>query len=141
MVTFSLDASAILRFVDKEAGADRMEEIFDQRDLGFARVTMCAVHWAKIVGFFLKKFDPAKAAATLAKVEFLSIEIIPVTVEQATQAARLRHRYKLPFADSFGLELAYNVSDSVLITADFDVKPAAQDIAIEFLPVKPSMTT
>ncbi len=136
MVTFSLDTSAVLRFVDREAGADRIEEILDQRDRGLARVTMCAVHWSEIIGFFLKHFDHASATA-ISKVEFLSIEVTPVTVERATQAARLRHRYKLPFADSFGLELAYNTSDSVLITADFDVKPAAQDIAIEFLPVKP----
>jgi len=136
-VTFSLDTSALLRFVDQEAGADRMEEIFDQRDLGLARVIMCAVHWAETVGYFLRNFDPSQADAAILKIEFFSIEIIPVTEDRATQAARLRHRYKLPFADSFGLELAYNVSDVTLVTADFDVKPAAQDIPIEFLPVKP----
>jgi hypothetical protein len=85
VVTFSLDTSAVLRFVDQEAGVDRLEEIFDQRDRGIARVIMCAVHWA----------------------------------------------------EAFGLELAYNISDHILVTADFDVKLAAQDIAIEFLPIKP----
>jgi len=60
-----------------------------------------------------------------------------LAMERATRAAHLRTRYKLPFADSFGLELAYNISGHILVTADFDVKPAAQDIAIEFLPLKP----
>jgi len=138
VVTFSLDTSAVLRFVDKEAGADRIEEILDQRDRGLARVTMCAVHWAEVIGSFLKRFDRASAAA-ISRVEFLSIEVVPVTAERAAQAALLRHRYKLPFADSFGLELAYNASDSILVTADFDVKPAAQDISIEFLPIKPKV--
>jgi len=137
MVTFSLDTSALLRFVDREAGADRMAAIFDQRDLGIVRVIMCAVHWAEVVGHFLKHFDQSKAPLMIKEVEFLSIEIIPVTMQRASQAAHLRRRYKLPFADSFGLELAYNVSDYILITADFDVKPAAQDISIEFLPAKP----
>jgi predicted nucleic acid-binding protein len=137
VVTFSLDTSAILRFVDQEAGADRLEEIFDQRDRGIARVIMCAVHWAEVVAYFLRNCDPARAAVAIREVEFLSIEVVPLTMERATQAAHLRTRYKLPFADSFGLELAYNVSGRFLVTADFDVKPAAQDIAIEFLPIKP----
>ena len=137
MVTFSLDTSAVLRFVDQEAGAARLEEIFEQRDRGSARVIMCAVHWAEVVAYFLRNNDPARAAVAIKEVEFLSIEVIPVTMERATQAAHLRTRYKLPFADSFGLELAYNFSDHLLVTADFDVKPAAQDISIEFLPPKP----
>ena len=95
MVTFSLDTSAVLRFVDKEAGADRIEEILDERDRGLARVTMCAVHWAEVIGSFLKRFDRASAAA-ISRVEFLSIEVVPVTAERAAQAALLRHRYNFP---------------------------------------------
>jgi len=137
VLTFSLDSSAFLRFIDRESGADRIEELLDQRDQGQARLIMCAVHWAEVIGFFLKRLDQTGVESAIARVEFLSIEIIPLTESRAKQAARLRRRYKLPFADSFGLELAYNMSDHVLITADFDLKPAATDIAIEFLPAKP----
>jgi hypothetical protein len=36
-----------------------------------------------------------------------------------------------------GIELASDTPDHRLIAADFDFKPAEQDIAIEFLPPKP----
>ena len=135
-MTFSLDTSALLRFVDREAGADRIEELLDQRDSGLARVIMCAVHWAEVVGLFLRRMDRASAESAISKVEFLAIEIIPLTQDRATQAAQLRHRFNLPFVDAFGLELAYNMLDHHLVTADFDLKPAAGDISIEFLPTK-----
>jgi hypothetical protein len=42
-------------------------------------------------------------------------------------------RRKIPYADAFEVELASDSADHVLLTADFDVKPAACDVKIEFL--------
>ncbi len=37
---------------------------------------------------------------------------------------------------AFGVELAADSAEHILVTADFDVKPAERDVHIEFLPVK-----
>jgi hypothetical protein len=63
--------------------------------------------------------------------------VVPVTQERAARAAALSLRYKIPYVDSFALELASDTPDHRLVTADFDFKPAEQDISIEFLPPKP----
>jgi hypothetical protein len=42
----------------------------------------------------------------------------------------------IPYADAFGVELAGDSTEHILVTADFDAKPAADRIRIEFLPPK-----
>jgi hypothetical protein len=43
---------------------------------------------------------------------------------------------RVPYADAFGVDLASDSPGHVLLTADFDVAPAKQDVRIEFLPAK-----
>jgi hypothetical protein len=50
------------------------------------------------------------------------------------RAALIRVDTGIPYVDSFGVELAGRGLNRVLMTADFDFKPAIRDVAIEFLP-------
>ena len=47
MVTYVLDSSAILRFTDNEAGADRVQRILDKYLDGTALVAASALHWGE----------------------------------------------------------------------------------------------
>jgi predicted nucleic acid-binding protein len=139
MVTYVLDTSALLRFVDDETGADRIADIFRQQSYRSAKVMMCAVNWGEIAHGVLKRYGAAAMNDSLHRLKALGIEIIAVDEERAARTATIRHRYKykIPYADSFGVELAGHSSDRILVTADFDAKPAEQDVKIEFLPPKP----
>jgi predicted nucleic acid-binding protein len=137
MVVFVLDTSALFRFVDKEAGTDRIAEIFAAKEAGKAKVLMSAVHWGEVVHILYRRYGLNGADKPLAEFRVLAIEVIPATEQRAERTAAIRHRYKIPYADAFGVELASDSAHHCLVTADFDVKPAAQDIFIEFLPIKP----
>jgi len=62
--------------------------------------------------------------------------VISASADRAVRSAEIKHKYKIPYADAFGVELAGDSSDHVLATADFDMKPAANDYRIEFVPSK-----
>ena len=64
------------------------------------------------------------------------MEIVPVTGERALRAALIKVRRKIGYADAFGVELVLNAPEHVLVTADFDLKAAAHEVKIEFLPRK-----
>lgn len=136
MVTFVLDSSAVLRYIDGETGSDRVEYIFGERDGKQAQVAICAVHWAEVIYILLKRLARDEVQEALEILQDLRIEIVPVTAERAQRAASIRHRYRIPFADAFGVELAGTSPQHLFVTADFDVKPAEADYPIEFLPVK-----
>jgi predicted nucleic acid-binding protein len=136
MVTYALDASAVLRYLDDEAGADRVAEIIKSHLAGTCKAIISAVHWGEIAGVTCKVRGQPAMDLALARIEAFGIEIVPATSERAVRAALIKLKRKVPYADAFGVELAGESPNHVLVTADFDLKPASRDINLEFLATK-----
>ncbi len=136
MVTYVLDSSAILNFFDGEAGADRVAEIIKAHLAGTHRATIAAVHWGEIAGVIAKVHGRAAMELALSRLLSFGIETVPATAERALRAALIKLNRKIPYADAFGVDLTMDSSGHVLVTADFDLKAAARDVKIEFLPRK-----
>ena len=136
MVTYALDASAVLRYLDDEAGADRVADIIKSHLAGTCKAIISAVHWGEIAGVTCKVRGQPAMDLALARIEAFGIEIVPATSERAVRAALIKLKRKVPYADAFGVELAGESPNHVLVTADFDLKPASRDINLEFLATK-----
>ncbi len=136
MVTHVLDASAILRYLDGEAGSERVKVILKEHLAGKSRVAVSAVHWGEVAGIVRKRHGAAGMGVALSRLSAFGIEVVPVTGERAVNSAVIKQDRKIPYADAFGVDLAGDSPEQVLVTADFDVKPAKQDVRIEFLPLK-----
>lgn len=135
MVTYLLDSSAVLRFTDNEAGADRLREILEEQFRGNARLGMSALHWGEVAGKLYKMRGADVMSRTLQRLSQFGIDVIPVTADQAIRAAVIRADHKIPYVDAFGVVLV-STPGHVFVTADFDLKPAAKIAKIEFLPAK-----
>jgi predicted nucleic acid-binding protein len=133
---YVLDSSAVLRYIDDEAGADRVEAIF--RACLQKRGTMCisALQWGEIAGRLRKRLGAATATRVLETLLPLELEIVAATGERAVRAATLRQDHNISYADCFALDLAMDSAESVLVTADYDFKVVADLASIEFLPAK-----
>jgi PIN domain nuclease of toxin-antitoxin system len=136
MVSFILDASAVLRFIDREAGAERVSEVFQAALAGRAVAIMSAIHYGEVIGVSYRRGGSSLVQATAARLAELEIQVVSVDQTQAGRAAVIHVSRKIPYADSFAVELASQSPDHILITADFDFKLAEQDVTIEFLPRK-----
>lgn len=136
MVTYVLDASAILRFLDDEAGADRVEQIIKRHITGKDHVMISAIHWGEVAGIARKRYGEAGMHAALLRLSSFGFEIVPITADRAVHSAIIKIERKIPYADAFGINLASDSPEHVLVTADFDAKPAQNDVRIEFLPQK-----
>jgi PIN domain nuclease of toxin-antitoxin system len=134
--TYVFDTSAILRYLDREAGGDRVRAILDQCADRKCRTLISAVNWGELATKLYCKHGPDVQTATMASLLALRIEIIPATAERAVKSGLIKGRLAIPCADAFGIELTGDSPSHVLITADFDAKPAASEIRIEFLSVK-----
>jgi predicted nucleic acid-binding protein len=71
----------------------------------------------------------------LQRLAAMGIQIVPVTAQQAVEAALIRADYRIPYVDAFGAVIG-SAPNHVFVTADFDLKPATQFAKIEFLPAK-----
>jgi predicted nucleic acid-binding protein len=136
VIVFVFDSSAVIRYHDNEAGADRVEAIFESCARGLGEMCISAVQWGEIAAVERKRFGALQQEKILQRLMRIDLRIVSVSAERAVRAAVIRVDRKLPYADSFALDLAMDSSDHVLVTADYDFKVVEDLARIEFLPVK-----
>lgn len=136
MIVYVLDSSAILRFLDREAGWQRTAEILAAGRSGSVELEISALQWGEVAGAVRKKAGPATESRALDGLAQFSPRITMITVEQAVRAAELKVDRKISYADAFALELAMASPDHVLLTADYGFKDVEDLARIEFLPAK-----
>jgi PIN domain nuclease of toxin-antitoxin system len=138
MTTYVLDASAILRFSDKEAGFDRVRDLLIQAAQGKVELLLSAVNWGEIVGALYKRAGGLSAPTNslAANLAALPLTIVAADKELAEGAAVFKYDFKIPFVDAFAGSLALH-ENATLVTADYDFKSVpSRTIKIEFLPAK-----
>lgn len=135
-MTNVLDASAILRFLDNEAGAARVDAAIADFLDGRCGIAISAVNWGEVATTLFRKSGMRRLEEIFADLDSFGFQIVDATPERAIRAGLLKAQKKIPYADAFAVELAASIANSVLLTADFDLKPAAHDVKIEFLQKK-----
>lgn len=83
---YVLDASAILRFTDKESGFERVRDLLYQAAKGDIQLLLSAVNWGEIVTVVCKRHDLMSARKILGNVSALPITIMPVDAKAAESA-------------------------------------------------------
>jgi len=136
MVTYVLDSSAILRYLHNQAGSDRVGEIIRGHLAGDCQAATPAAHWGEIAGITYKLYGRREMESVLSRLGAFGLEVVAADGDSAVRAALIKVDTGIPYVDSFAVELASRGSDRVLVTADFDFKPASHDVTIEFLPTK-----
>jgi PIN domain nuclease of toxin-antitoxin system len=136
MVRYVLDSSAILRYLDGEAGSERVAEIIKDHMTGRCEAVICSLHWGEIAGQTCKQRGVPAMERVLSRLAAFGIQVVAVDGDRAVRAALIRFRRAVPYVDAFGVELTADSRESVFVTADFDFKAAKRDVKIEFLPAK-----
>jgi predicted nucleic acid-binding protein len=136
MVTYVLDSSAILRYLDDEAGAARVAEIIKSHLAGRCEAMIAAPHWGEVAGISCKTHGRDAMELVLSRLSAFGFQVVPAGADRAVRAALIKLKRQIPYVDAFGVELAAETPDRVFVTADFDFKPASHDVKIEFLPAK-----
>jgi predicted nucleic acid-binding protein len=136
MAVYVLDSSAVLRYVDDEAGADRVEAILRACVAWQAKACLSAVQWGEIAGRLRARLGAADQMRVLSALLPSEVTIVPATGEHAVRAAALKVDRKIAYADGFALDLAMSSPDCTLVTADYGFKELVDLAQIEFLPAK-----
>jgi uncharacterized protein with PIN domain len=136
MVIFVLDASAILRFIDDEAGVETVSQAFQEVAVGQAGAIMSAIHYGEVIGISYRRGGQTRSDRIAIRLASLNIEVLPADATRSAKDAIVHVARRVPYADCFAVELAANLPMARLLTADFDFKPVEHEISIDFLPPK-----
>jgi PIN domain nuclease of toxin-antitoxin system len=136
VVTFVFDASAIFRYLDAEEGRSRVAEVLKGCLTGERSAVISSVQWGEVACLLYKRHGARQAKTTLVDLLLSGVEVVPASADRAVKAGIIKATRGIPYADCFAVELAGDSPDHVLMTADFNAKPAENDVRIEFLPAK-----
>ncbi len=135
MRAYVLDASALLRYLDRESGFERVATLLKQAAREDVRLMVSAVNWGEVASVLYNAHNASVARETISKLRALPLTITSVNADQAEEAGSFKQDFKTPYADAFAGSLAFR-EKATLVTADFDFKLASQSMRIEFLPNK-----
>ena len=121
MKTYVLDASALFAFLQNTSAGPKVNELLKQATRGNARILMSAVNYGEVYGRILRDHGVNQALTAIYAINPLPIEVLEVTSLRAIQAADVKAKYKLYYADSFAAALAIE-HKGTLVTSDSDFR-------------------
>jgi ribonuclease VapC len=134
MKEYVLDANAVLRYfgVGDAKGGEQVRGLFEQAELDQARLSMSAINLGEVLYVLLKYVGEQRALEYL-KVLRHAVTMVDADISRTIAAARLKHRYKLGYADSFAVALALELK-ATLVSADPVFEKVGKDLKWKRLP-------
>lgn len=131
--TYVLDAFAVLALFRDEPGADAVEDLIRRARQGDALLAMSVVNLGEVVYRTIRKRGVEAAADALARIGELPVEAVEVDRALATDAAYLKGRHRISYADCVAAALARRLGGT-LVTGDPDFRVFETLLTIEWLP-------
>lgn len=118
MRTLVFDASPLVALLRNKPSAEAVERLLNRANERGEALFISCINWGEIYSSVCKIHGPGVAAEKL-HVFSKSIVVVPVGVDDAVQAADLKVRFLLPYADAFAAVLAIK-KNAQLVVADRD---------------------
>jgi predicted nucleic acid-binding protein len=132
MKTYVLDASALFAFLRNKPGASKVTELLKEAKRGRAKLLMSAVNYGEVYGTVLRDVGPEQALRAVYAVNPLPIELLDATPQRSCDAADVKFKHKLYYADSFAAALAIE-HKATLVTRDSDFRKLGHNFPIVWL--------
>lgn len=131
--SYVLDAWAILAFLQgEEPAASRVREVIEGAQEGTARLFASIVNIGEVYYRVGKIRNQKEADSVLKDLYLLPVEIISATDDTVLEAARLKMKYVLSYADAFAAVTAQQ-KDATLLTGDPELLDLKRAVKIEKL--------
>jgi predicted nucleic acid-binding protein len=132
MKSFTLDASALIDYVESGPGAARIEQLLTDASRQQLCLYISALNLGEVYYLTWQRAGEEKARQTVAKFCRLPIETVAVNLPQALKAGELKVVHKIPYVDCIAAALALQ-QNAILVTADRDFEKLGRHFPILWL--------
>ncbi len=124
-----LDSYSLLAYIEGEAGAEEMIEIFRvARDSG-RDLLLSVVNWGEVYYITMREVGQERADEVAQIISTLPIQIVPADLDLTRQAAALKSKRKMSYADCFAVALAKQ-RKAELVTGDKEFREVEKEVKI-----------
>lgn len=131
-MTFVLDAHALTAYFEKEAGYGKVQGLLAEAASSGRLLFLSAVNWGEVFYVTFREHGKAAADQVARIIEEFPIEVIPVDIPIAHQAAIYKATHKMSYSDCLAAALA-KMRKATLVTGDRDLKQVEREIKIQWL--------
>ncbi len=131
-MTHVLDAYALTAYFEKESGYAKVQELLTEAASGGRPLLLSAVNWGEVFYVTYREHGKASADQIARLIDEFPIEVVPVDVPIAHQAAIYKATHKMSYADCLAAALA-KVRKAALVTGDKDFKQVEAEIKVVWL--------
>ena len=127
-----LDAFALTAYFEKEPGYEKVQELLTEAASGNRKLFLSAVNWGEVHYVTHRNYGLEQANKIAHVIGTFPIEVVPVDLEIAKQAALFKVLHRMSYADCFAAALA-KVKKSTLVTGDKEFKSLEGEIKVSWL--------
>jgi ribonuclease VapC len=132
MKRYLLDSYAMIAYFEDEPGADRVAKVLRQLVQGKAKGFMSVVNWGEVYYNTMREQGVAEAEKVILQLDKFPIQIVEVNKNLAYEAAKLKGKYRIAYADCFAVALSIRLNAS-LVTGDPEFKKLREQISIQWI--------
>ena len=132
MKLYVLDANAVIRYLSRGLGEEKVAALIQRAARGDARLLISVINWGEALYSLARLAGLSKAKGDL---KALSAFVEPVAADeaQAEEAATLKFRYRMGYADTYAATLALR-NGATLVTTDPDFVKLGKQLKVLALP-------
>ena len=131
MTKYVLDSFAMIAYFEDEPGADKVSEILSAVIERKAKGFMSVINWGEMYYNTMREQGVEEAESILTQFDKYPIKLIEADRRLTYEAAKLKAKYKIAYADCFAASL-----NALLITGDPEFKKLAHELSVEWIAKK-----
>ncbi len=127
-----LDSWALLCYLEREPGFEKMINLFEKAVETSRPLLMSVVNWGEVYYQIARRFGEQKAHEIEQFMQTLPIELVEANKELTREAARIKSAKPMAYADCFAVALA-RLKKAEIYTGDIEFKAVEKEIKIIWL--------
>ena len=135
MTKYVLDSFAMIAYFEDEPGADKVSEILSMVIGRKAKGFMSVINWGEMYYNTMREQGVEEAESVLTQFDKYPIKLVEADRGLTYEAAKLKARYKIAYADCFAAALALSLN-ALLVTGDPEFKMLAHELSVEWIATK-----
>jgi len=132
MKRYVLDSYAMIAYFEDEPGAERVARVLRQLVQGKARGFMSVVNWGEVYYNTMREQGVGEAEEVILQLDKFPIQLVEADRDLAYEAARLKGKYRIAYADCFAVALCAKLNAS-LVTGDREFKKLKEGVSIHWI--------
>jgi predicted nucleic acid-binding protein len=132
MQNYLFDAFPILCWLQLEPGCDTVENMLNQADNGGITLSMNMINLGEDYYRICRIASAKKADEIITKLKLLPIGFISVSDNMIMEAAKIKGKYPVSYADAFAIATAIQ-NKAIIVTADPEYKAVSKLVKIYWL--------